>query len=100
MKMGIFKKKADAEIIVRVFDCAEGMKNKVKVKGNPLPLWSAFEALCIGMLEMARDQGDALNAAVFAEVMEKALRKSISDTGVKSLDDFVKAMMCESEAEE
>ena len=98
--MKLFKKKADAEISVRVFKHGKEMENAVMVTGNTVELWSGFEAICRGLLETVQKQGDQTAAAVFAEVMEKALQTSREATGVKTLDELLCTELDETEEEE
>ena len=98
--MKIFGKKADAEIRVRVYRNGGEMENKVETMGSTVELWSAFEAICRGLLETVQKQGGKTDAAVFADMMETTLRRSIETTGVKSLEEIVKEMLEETEAEE
>ena len=94
-----FWKKADAEIRVRVYRNGGEMENKVETMGSTVELWSAFEAICRGLLETAQKQGGKTDAAVFADVMETTLRRSIETTGVKSLEEILKDMLGTGEEE-
>ena len=94
-----FWKKASAEIRVRVYRNGGEMENKVETMGSTVELWSAFEAICRGLLETMQKQGGKTEAAVFADVMETALRRSIETTGVKSLEEILKDMLGTGEEE-
>ena len=94
-----FWKKADAEIRVRVYRNGGEMENKVETMGSTVELWSAFEAICRGLLETVQKQGGKTDAAVFADVMETTLRRSIETTGVKSLEEILKDMLGTGEEE-
>ena len=90
--MGIFKK-ADAEIRVRVTRKGEDIENMLESYGKSVELWSGFEAICRGLLNRAKKQEGEVTAAVFADRMENALRRSVEAEGIQNLDEMLKEAM-------
>ena len=90
--MKIFKK-ADAEIRVRVTRKGEDIENMVESYGKSVELWSGFEAICRGLLNSAKKQGGKVEAAVFADRMERALRRSVEAEDIQNLDEMLEELL-------
>lgn len=90
--MGIFKK-ADAEIRVRMTQKGEDIENIVEAYGKSVELWSGFEAICRSLLNKAKKQDGEVAAAVFADQMENALRRSVEAEGIQNLDEMVEELL-------
>ena len=86
--MGIFKK-ADAEIRVQIFREGNVANGKVSLEGGKTNLIAGFESICRALLEtVSKERGEVVMAA-FAKDMEEALKRSIEQLGVKSLDEML-----------